>query len=378
MTPTTPVASITGTGLWNAPEVITNEELVASFNEYARLQNEANAAAIARGEIAALTPSSVEFIEKASGIRRRYVIDRKGVLDPQRMRPYFAPRPNEEISLQAEICLSASRDALAMAGRDAADIDLLILACANMQRPYPAMAIEVQQALGTSGYAYDMNVACSSATFGIEQAANAIRAGTARAVLVVSPEITSAHLDWRDRDSHFIFGDVCTAVVVEDAARATAPGRFDILGTRLATRFSNNIRNNAGFLSRCEDIDRDAHDQLFVQEGRKVFKEVCPMVVEHIGGHLAQLGLTPQGVARYWLHQANLNMNQFIARKLLGSDPSLERAPVILDEYANTASAGSIIAFHRHRDGLADGDIGVICSFGAGYSVGCVVVRRVN
>lgn len=378
MTPSPIVAAITGTGLWNAPDVITNDELVASFNEYVRRQNERNAAAIARGEALALEPSSVEFIEKASGIRQRYVLDRRGVLDPERMRPYFAPRPNEQLSLQVEIALGAARDALAMARREAADIDLVIIACANMQRAYPAMAIELQQALGASGYAYDMNVACSSATFGIEQAANAIRAGTSRAALVVSPEITSAHLDWRDRDSHFIFGDVCTAVVLEDAAKANVSARFDILGTKLATRFSNNIRNNAGFLGRCEDVDRNAHDQLFVQEGRKVFKEVCPMVVEHISGHLAQLGIDPQSVARYWLHQANLNMNLFITRKLLGADPGPERAPVILDEYANTASAGSIIAFHRHDEDLAAGDIGVICSFGAGYSIGCVVVRRVQ
>ena len=378
MTPSQVIPAITGTGLWNAPDVITNEELVASFNEYVRRQNERNADAIAGGEATALEPSSVEFIEKASGIRQRYVLDRRGVVDPERMRPYFAPRPNEQVSLQVEICLGAARDALAMAGREASEIDLVIIACANMQRAYPAMAIELQQALGTSGYAYDMNVACSSATFGIEQAANAVRAGTCRAALVVSPEITSAHLDWRDRDSHFIFGDVCTAVVVENAATAKADRRFEIIGTKLATKFSNNIRNNAGFLSRCEDVDRNAHDQLFVQEGRKVFKEVCPMVVEHIGGHLAQLGIEPPSVARYWLHQANLNMNMFITRKLLGTDPSPERAPVILDEYANTASAGSIIAFHRHGGGLADGDIGVICSFGAGYSIGCVVVRLVQ
>jgi len=245
-----------------------------------------------------------------------------------------------------------------------------------MQRAYPAMACEIQAALGAGGYAFDMNVACSSATFAIEQAANAVRSGSARCVLVVNPEITSAHLEWRDRDCHFIFGDVCTAVVVEAEDSATSTDRWRILGTRLVTQYSNNIRNNAGFLNRCEDTDPDARDKTFMQEGRKVFKEVVPMAAAHIEQHLHALGFEPTQVRRYWLHQANLGMNQLILKRLVGRDVGDDLAPVILSEYANTASAGSIIAFHEHHADLEPGDLGVICSFGAGYSVGSVVVRR--
>lgn len=370
-------AVITGTGLFTPTASISNEELVASFNEFARRHNERNAAAIAEGTLAALTESSSEFIEKASGIKQRYVLDREGVLDPERMYPRIAPRDNEQLSVMAEMAVTAAKQALERAGRSPADIDGVICAASNMQRAYPAMAIEVQNALGIGGWAFDMNVACSSATFGIEQAANAIRSGSARAILMVNPEICSAHLEWRDRDCHFIFGDVATAVIVERADLATAPGRFDILGTKLATQFSNNIRNNAGFLNRCEDRWGDLRDKLFVQEGRKVFKEVCPMVAEHIATHLGSLELAPAGVKRFWLHQANLAMNLLIAKRLLDRDPTAEEAPVILDRYANTSSAGSIIAFHLHRDDLATGDVGVISSFGAGYSVGSVVVRKV-
>jgi len=369
-------AAITGTGLFTPSQSISNEALVASFNTYVQRYNEAHAAEIAAGELTALAESSVEFIEKASGIKQRYVLDREGVLDPDRMYPRLAPRSNDELSVMAEMAVAAAREALAKAGRTAADVDGIICAASNMQRAYPAIAIEVQQELGASGWAFDMNVACSSATFGIEQAANAVKTGSAKVVLMVNPEICSAHLEWRDRDCHFIFGDVATAVVVERADTAVAAERFDILGTRLATVFSNNIRNNAGFLNRCEDRWGDLRDKLFVQEGRKVFKEVCPMVAEHIAGHLAGLELTPQAVKRFWLHQANLSMNQLIARRLLDRDPTLEEAPVILDRYANTSSAGSIIAFHLHGDGMQAGDVGVISSFGAGYSVGSVVVKK--
>jgi beta-ketodecanoyl-[acyl-carrier-protein] synthase len=245
-----------------------------------------------------------------------------------------------------------------------------------MQRAYPAMAVEIQQALGAGGYGFDMNVACSSATFALEQAVNAVRSGASRCVLIVNPEITSAHLEWRDRDCHFIFGDVCTAIVVEAADRAVAPERWRIEGTRLATQFSNNIRNNAGFMNRCEDTDPDARDKTFMQEGRKVFKEVVPMAAAHIEQHLATLGREPTQVRRFWLHQANLGMNQLVVKKLVGQDVGDDLAPIILSEYANTASAGSIIAFHAHRADLKPGDLGVICSFGAGYSVGSVVVTR--
>jgi len=373
-------AVISGTGLYTAPHTISNEELVASYNAYVAQFNAENAARITAGEVAELDESSVEFIEKASGIKRRYVMDKAGVLDAQRMRPKFTPRANEEVSLQAEMAIAAGRDALAAAGRLPSDIDLVLCAASNMQRAYPAMAVEIQHGLGIEqGYAFDMNVACSSATFALEQAVNAVKSGSARAVLVVNPEICSAHLAWKDRDCHFIFGDVCTAIVVENAetARADRPkNRWEVLGTKLATRFSNNIRNNAGFLSRCEDRDPDERDLLFVQEGRKVFKEVCPMAAEHITAHLDSLGFVPASLRRFWLHQANLTMNQLIGRRLLGREASADEAPVILDEFANTASAGSIIAFHRHSADLAAGDLGVICSFGAGYSIGSIVVRK--
>ena len=367
--------ALSRTGLFVPPEVITNEELVHAFNRFADLENTRHAAEIAAGSHPAVPLSSVEFIEKASGIKRRYVMEKSGILDPQRMYPRLAPRADDELSLMAEIGVAAARDALQRAGKQPQDVDGVICAAANMQRAYPAMAVEIQAALGIAGYGFDMNVACSSATFAIEMAANAVRCGAARAILIVDPELTSSHLAWKDRDCHFIFGDVCTAILVERLDLAPA-GAFEILGTRLLTSFSNNIRNNAGFMSRSEDRDPADRDQLFYQEGRKVFKEVCPLAAEHMAQHLASHDLAPTQVRRYWLHQANLAMNQLIGRKLLGRDATADDAPVILDEFGNTASAGSIIAFHRHHDDLKPGEIGVICSFGAGYSIGSAVLRR--
>jgi beta-ketodecanoyl-[acyl-carrier-protein] synthase len=371
-------AVIAATGLYTPAQSVSNAELVAAFNAYVDLHNAEYAEAIVAGDVAALIPSSEGFIEKASGIKSRYVVNKSGVIDPTVMRPDIPERPNDEISILAEIAVAAARDALARWGKGPERIDAVICAASNMQRAYPAMAIEIQQALGTGGFGFDMNVACSSATFGIKTAADYIAAGDARAVLVVNPEITSGHLNFRDRDSHFIFGDVATATIVEaaDDAASGVDACWEILGTRLKTQFSNNIRNNFGFLNRCAPQGIGRADKLFVQEGRKVFREVVPMVSDMILQHAADLGIEPTALKRLWLHQANINMNELIARRVLGREPTAEENPIILDEFANTSSAGSIIAFHRYNDDFQPGDTGLICSFGAGYSAGTVFIRR--
>ncbi len=368
---------ISGTGLYTPPNSISNEELVTAFNQYVDHYNAAHQAEIEAGEIEALEYSSAEFVEKVSGIKSRHVIEKDSILDPEIMAPRIPERSNDELSILAEIAVNAAKDALKAANKTAADIDGVLLACSNSQRAYPAVAIEVQNALGIDGFAFDMNVACSSATFGIQTAADMIRAGNARAMLVVNPEICSGHLNFRNRDSHFIFGDVATAIILERKDSCTSDNAFEIVGTCLKTQFSNNIRNNFGFLNRTapEGIGKD--DKLFLQEGRKVFKEVTPMVAEIILQHLNDNNIEADKLTRMWLHQANLHMNELISRKVLGRDPSTEEAPVILDEYANTSSAGSIIAFNKHNRDLKSGDLGVICSFGAGYSVGSVIVKKV-
>ncbi len=369
---------ITGTGLFTPAESISNAELVASLAIATERWNTDNADAIAAGTVVARAEPDENFIFKASGIKSRYVMEKSGVLDPDRLRPRLDLRGEDEIGIQAEMALPAIEEALSAAGRTGADVDCIIVGCSNLQRAYPAVAIEIQNAIGAKGWGYDMNVACSSATFSMQAAADALRNGTANCALVVNPEITSGHNNFELRDFHFIFGDACTVTVLEREDDAVSAERWQVLGTKLATSFSNNIRNDAGFLNCAEDGERDPSELVFRQHGHRVFKEVCPLVVTHINEHLEAVDVPPGSVRRFWLHQANLKMNQLIAKGVLGKVPDENEAPVILDEYANTSSAGSVIAFHKRRDDLAVGDIGVICSFGAGYSVGSVVVQRIR
>lgn len=367
---------ISGTGLYTPPHSVSNEELVEALNAHADKYNEGNAAAIEAGELTAKAKSSAEFIEKASGIKSRYVYRKEGILDVDRLYPVIPLKGEDETSDQALMAIEAAKDAMAAANKTAADIDAVIVSCAYTQRSYPAIAIEVQTALGIEGFGFDMLVACSAATFALQRAYEMVTAGTAKAVLCINPELTTPQIDYSDRDSHFIFGDVATATIVEAEDTANSENCWDVLSTKAFTSFSNNIRSSFGHAARTNDVDPFWKENLFHQNGRKVFKEVCPLAAEHISEHLARHDLTADNVQRWWLHQANINMNLLISKKLLGRDASAEEAPIVLDEFANTASAGSLIAFHKYSQDLQAGDHGVICSFGAGYSIGSLVVRK--
>jgi beta-ketodecanoyl-[acyl-carrier-protein] synthase len=142
------------------------------------------------------------------------------------------------------------------------------------------------------------------------------------------------------------------------------------------SKFSSNIRNNHGYLTRCDPATADQPDKLFHQQGRRVFKDVVPMAAKFIADHIAAHELSGTQVGRYWLHQANQSMNELIAQRVIGRDATRTEAPLILDEYGNTASAGSLIAFALHNADLAAGSYGVMASFGAGYSLGSLLLQK--
>jgi beta-ketodecanoyl-[acyl-carrier-protein] synthase len=139
------------------------------------------------------------------------------------------------------------------------------------------------------------------------------------------------------------------------------------------SKFSTNIRNNFGFLNRCDPAAQFGADKLFYQQGRRVYKDVVPAASKFISEHVAAHGVE---ISRYWLHQANENMNALIAERILGRAPTRDEAPIIIDEYGNTASAGSPIAFALHNDDLPSGAYGLMCSFGAGYSFTSLLMQR--
>jgi beta-ketodecanoyl-[acyl-carrier-protein] synthase len=367
----TTTTAITGSGVWHPENVLENDELCAAFNEFVRRDNAKNAAAIEAGTMQALKESSVEFVEKASGIKRRYVVDKTGVLDPDRMCPNVPARGDDELSVQAEFAVKAIERALAQAGRVGEDVDLVVCGSSMMQRQYPAMAVEVQNAIAARGFGFDVTLGCSSATMAIQLASQAVQTGSATCAIAVAPELMGCHSNWRERDSHFLFGDASVAMVIEPVAKARAG--WEILSIKSMSKFSTNIRNNFGFLNRCDPEHQFGPDKLFYQQGRRVYKDVIPAASKFISEHIAAHGVE---IARYWLHQANENMNTLITERILGRAATRDEAPVIIDEYGNTASAGSPIAFALHNDDLAAGSYGLMCSFGAGYSFTSILMQR--
>jgi len=360
---------ISGIGFYAPEQVIDNDELVNSYNTFVQEHNALN-----NGR--KYEESSTDFIVKASGIHRRHVIDREGILDPKRLHPRIRTRSNDEPSVQVDLALPAAQMALKNAGLNPEDIDCLILGAATLQRAYPSISIETQKYLGTKGFALDTNAACASAPFAMATAAGLLAQNVAKRALVINAEICTGHLNFRERDGHFIFGDASSAVVLEDKETMKVPHGFDVLGFKLATQFSNNIRNNFGFLNPHEYPLRDAQDILFQQQGRKVFREVVPYVSELILQHLEEKQLTPQMIKRFWLHQANKSMNDYIFEKVIGRKPQAIEAPLVLDEYGNTSGPGSIIALCKYHQDLSPGDLGVLCAFGAGYTAGSVILRK--
>lgn len=368
---------ISGSGIFTPTDSISNEELVASFNHYVEQFNREHAEEIASGEIGPLEETSADFIVKVSGIKSRFVMNKSGILDPAIMSPRIKEYTDEGISCQAQMGEHAARIALRQAGKTPEEVDAVLVACTQVQRPYPAIAIEIQHLLGAGGFALDMQAACSAMSFGIQTASDAIHRGHANCVLVISPEICTARIRFRDRESHFLFGDAAAAIVVEKGASCQSRYAFEILGTKLHTQFSDAIRSNFGFfVQQISTWIPDSPDRFFSQNGQKVFKEIIPLASQFIKEHLSQLEIEISDLKRLWLHQANARINRLISKRVFGREVTRKESPIILDKYANTSSAGAIIAFHKYNDDLKIGDIGVLCSFGAGYSIGSVVLRK--
>ena len=365
---------IAGTGIWHPEEKVSNNEIVNSYNSFVEKFNQENKLDIENGSIDAMELSSAEFIEKASGIKSRYVIDKEGILNINRMMPRVKNEHPDRLSIHAEVGIKAAKKAMDQANVGPNEIDAVIVGTSHAARNYPAVAIEIQQELGISGYGYDMLVGCSSTTFAINNAYSDIASGLANTILVINPEVSTPFVNFTHRDKHFIFGDGCAATVVQ--RDSTSSKAFKIIDRKLHTQFSNNIRSNYSYLNRAAVDSKNNEDLLFHQNGRGVFKDVCPLVASLISEQLKKNNISPEEISKFWLHQANGKMIRLITSKILGTDDFDENiTPMPITEFGNLASVGSLFAFNLNND-LKKGQKGVICSFGAGYSVCSIIVEK--
>lgn len=268
----------------------------------------------------------------------------------------------------------AGRRAMAMAGVNPEEIDLIILGTVTPDFPFPSTACIVQDILGaTNATAFDLSAACSGFLYGMSIAEKYICSGAARKVLVIGAEVLSRIVDWQDRNTCVLFGDGAGAVVLEGSE-----GGHSILSTHTFTNGAFwNLLYQPGCGSRNPATDSRTIDErlTFIKmEGNDVFKHAVRAMEEAALTALDTNGLLPSDISLLIPHQANRRIIDATAKRLgLGTD----RVFTNLHRYGNTSSASIPISLDEaHRQGvLTSGDKLLLVAFGGGFTYASALVN---
>ncbi len=300
-------------------------------------------------EMATIVDTSDEWIVERTGIRQRYVAG--------------------EGETTSTLATDAARAALASAGIDAGEIDLIILATATPDQTFPASATMVQAALGINDcVAFDVAAVCSGFLYALTVADNMLRGGAARTALVIGAETFSRILDWDDRTTCVLFGDGAGAVVLR-AERTDATTGRGILASKLhADGRYNSLLNVDGGPSSTGTVGKVR------MKGQDVFRHAVVNLAQVMREVLAAANLSSADVDWVVPHQANARILDATARKL-GLDPA--RVIVTVDKHANTSAASVPLALDSAvRDGrIKRGDLIVLEAMGGGFTWGASVIR---
>jgi 3-oxoacyl-[acyl-carrier-protein] synthase-3 len=265
---------------------------------------------------------------------------------------------------------AAARAALATAGIDPKDIDLIVLATSTPDQTFPATAVTIQADLGiTQGAAFDVQAVCSGFVFALTTADNYLKSGEFRRALVIGSEAFSRILDWDDRGTCVLFGDGAGALVVE-------------------AEMQNGSTADRGVLASCLRSDGRYRDKLYVDggpsttgtvgyvrmDGPEVFRHAVTKISEVIDATLQKAGYAASDIDWFVPHQANKRILDGAARKL-GLAP--ERIVITVDKHANTSAASIPLALDAAcRDGrIKKGDLVLMEAMGGGFTWGAVLVR---
>ncbi|TKD51895.1 beta-ketoacyl-ACP synthase III [Sphingomonas baiyangensis] len=301
---------------------------------------------VSNADLAERVETSDEWIVERTGIRFRHIAG--------------------EGETTATLATDAARAALAAAGIEARDIDLIVLATATPDQTFPASATRVQAALGIDDcVAFDVAAVCSGFLYALQVADSMIRAGAHNRALVIGAETFSRILDWEDRTTCVLFGDGAGAIVLE-AQQSDDRG---ILATRLhADGRHNELLYVDGGPSTTGTVGK------LRMKGREVFRHAVVNLAAVMEEVLAVAGHASHEVDWLVPHQANARILSATAKKL-GLDPA--RVVVTVDEHANTSAASVPLALDAAvRDGrIKRGDLLVLEAMGGGFTWGAAVVR---
>jgi 3-oxoacyl-[acyl-carrier-protein] synthase-3 len=267
----------------------------------------------------------------------------------------------------SSMAVVAARRALASAQLEAGDIDMVIVGTATPDFQFPATACLVQDALGISGGAFDLEAGCTSFMYGLSIASSFVATGMARNVLVVGSEVLSRILDWHDRSTCVLFGDGAGAVVVSEGAYADFQPQF-VLGADGSGGPALCLPAGG---SRMPTTDETLRDNLHVVKmaGPEVFRFATRVVAESTRQVLDKTGLTTDDIDLFIPHQANERIIDSAVRRL---GIAKERVFVNIDRYGNTSSASIPIALceAEEQGRVKPGDTVVMVGFGAGLTWG--------
>lgn len=266
----------------------------------------------------------------------------------------------------SDLGTAAARAALANAGLDASDIDLVLLATATPDQTFPASAVTIQDNLGIrGGFAFDMQAVCSGFVYAVSNADALLKAGLAKRALVIGAETFSRILDWEDRTTCVLFGDGAGAVVLE----AVEGGDQGVLSCDLRAdgRFRDKLFVDGG----PSTTQTAGHLRM---EGREVFRQAVGLIHDVIDGTLAKAGITADDLDWFVPHQANRRIIDATARKYGWPE---EKIVVTVETHGNTSAASVPLALDTAaRDGrIKRGDLVLIEALGGGFTWGAALIR---
>ena len=305
--------------------------------------------ALTNADLAGMVETSDDWIVQRTGIRERHVA-----------------APGEFTS---DLAVSAARAALADAGKEPADIDLIVMGTSTPDNTFPAAAVSVQAGLGiTRGAAFDLQAVCSGFVFALATADALLKAGSFKRALVIGAETFSRILDWTDRGTCVLFGDGAGALVLEAQSPEAADGR-GILTAHLRSdgRHKSKLYVDGGPSS----TGTVGHLRM---EGREVFRHAVAMITDVIEDAFAATGYTADDIDWFVPHQANRRIIDSSAQKL-GIDPAKVVATV--ERHGNTSAASIPLALAAARaDGrIKRGDLVLLEAMGGGFTWGAVLLR---
>ena len=278
----------------------------------------------------------------------------------------------------SDMATHAAREALAMAGLTARDLDMIIVGTVTPDMPMPATAVFVQQKLGAGSCpAFDLSAACAGFLFGLTIADQFVRSGAMKRVLVVGVELLSRVIDWTDRTTCVLFGDGAGAVVVGPADAGEGDRPSGILSTAILTDgalASSLMIPGGGSVTPTSPEMVEAKNHKVHMKGQDIFKVAVRNLFSASKNALDAAGMTSSEVDWLCAHQANLRIIDQVTSRLQVPE---EKVLINIDRVGNTSSASiPILVDENLRSGkIKKGDTVLMCALGAGISWGSALVR---